>query len=115
MIVKIFAIHDSKAKNFGPPFTYLTIDQALRGFEDAVNRPGILQDHPNDFTLYEIGTYDDSDSSLLSLTPIRLLAVGSEFKKHQELSINPVTSAGLEPMGATSAKSNNNKKLTEVK
>ena len=60
MIHKIFTVYDSKAELFMQPFFMPTTGQALRSFEDTCNDPSTLfAKHPADFTLFEIGSYED--------------------------------------------------------
>lgn len=76
----MFSTYDSKAKTFSAPFTMLTIGMAIRGFEEATkDTNSMLNRYPNDFSLYEIGTYDDSNATCELKSPINLLAIASEF------------------------------------
>ncbi len=58
----MFAIHDSKARAYLPPFIMHRKEMAMRVFADCVN------DYPNhqfsknpaDYTLFLIGTFDDN-------------------------------------------------------
>jgi len=60
MLLPIFAIYDSKALYYGPPFIQQNVDMGKRAFADIVNEPGNpIHAHPSDFSLIEIGTYDD--------------------------------------------------------
>jgi len=60
MIHKIFTVYDSKAELFMQPFFMPTTGQALRSFEDTCNDSSTLfAKHPADFTLFEIGSYED--------------------------------------------------------
>ena len=60
MIHKIFAIHDTQARAYLPPFFLHQTEMAIRTFRDCINS----DDHqfgrnPGDYTLFEIGNYDD--------------------------------------------------------
>lgn len=60
MMQKIFTVFDSKAELYMQPFFMATTGQALRSFEDTCNDTStVFSKHPADFTLFEIGTYDD--------------------------------------------------------
>lgn len=60
-MTKIFSIFDSKAKVFGVPFFMPSVGMAIRAFGDLVNERGsLVNKHPEDFTLFEIGKYDDN-------------------------------------------------------
>lgn len=70
MLFGIYAIKD--AKSCFMPCTVDTNDAtAIRNFEHAVRQPGsLLASHPNDFTLFRVGTYDDATGSVTaSLAP----------------------------------------------
>lgn len=58
-MLKVYAVRDVKAESYGNLITLPAVGLALRTFEDAVNSPGsVLGQNPDDFSLYEIGTYD---------------------------------------------------------
>ncbi len=61
MIHQVFTVHDSKASAYLPPFYFSTLGQAIRAFTDSVNDPGHgFAKHPEDYTLFHLGTYDDA-------------------------------------------------------
>ncbi|AXH74195.1 MAG: nonstructural protein [Microviridae sp.] len=64
MIVKMYVVHDSAVKVFLPaPQTLFarTHGEAERNFRAVVNDPksGHLHNHPEQFTLFYVGDYDD--------------------------------------------------------
>jgi len=60
---KIFSIRDIKADAFITPFFLHTTEMAKRGFVDAASNPdSMFHKHPEDFALYEIGTFDDQNA-----------------------------------------------------
>lgn len=66
MIVKMFSIYDSKAVSFLPPWNESTAGTALRKFKDAVVREGTdFNKWPEDYTLFEIGEFDDQTGIVL--------------------------------------------------
>ena len=59
---KMFVVYDSKVEGYTQPFTAPATGAAIRNFADEANgrREGSpVKEHPGDFTLFEIGTYDD--------------------------------------------------------
>ncbi len=59
MILQAFAVMDSKADAFLPPFFYDTKGQAIRSFSDAVNEEGHqFRKHAGDYTLFHVGGFD---------------------------------------------------------
>lgn len=62
---KVFAVRDSKAECFGNPLFMKTTGEAERGFKTAVNSPETAYSkYPEDYDLYEIGSYDDQTGTL---------------------------------------------------
>ena len=58
---KLYVLYDSKSETYTAPTANPARGQALRSFSDAVNEkqnPTVLAQHPQDFTLFEIGEYD---------------------------------------------------------
>lgn len=60
MKLKVFAIFDSKISAFNTPFFQRSSGEAIRNFSDAVNKEEGLSRHPDDYTLFELGSWDDS-------------------------------------------------------
>lgn len=79
MLLKVCAVKDSAADAFGRPFFVPTIGLAMRSFIDEVNnRESPFNAHPDDYTLYEIGEFDDNVGSLVSWDVPRLVMRGKE-------------------------------------
>lgn len=75
------AIRDRAANVYGLPTFVPSLGQAVRSFSDEINRVGennILNRHPEDFDLYELGVYDDNSGLFESLPP-RQVAVGKDL------------------------------------
>jgi len=67
---KIFAVRDTKADAFGSPMSVPTSGLALRSFADAVAQPDSnLNRFPEDYMLYELGSYDPNSGLLTALLP----------------------------------------------
>lgn len=65
MIFKLFSIYDEKARAYLPPFILPERGQAIRIFTDCVNsNDHQFGKHPSDYTLFELGTFDDSSSEI---------------------------------------------------
>lgn len=65
MKLKVFSVRDAKAEAFLQPYFCPTKGQAIRGFTDAVNdSQHPMNKHPEDYALFEIGEFDDSNGSL---------------------------------------------------
>lgn len=80
MIHKMFAIYDSKAEAYNTPFFFSTIGQATRAFTDEIsNSRSQLHAHPEDYALFELGSYDDSSATFDLLPAPKSLGLASEF------------------------------------
>lgn len=82
MILHIFSIRDSAANSYGRPFFLPSAGVALRTFGDEVNRAAIdnpMYQHPEDFELYALGTFDDSTAEFSLCTRPELLARAKDY------------------------------------
>jgi hypothetical protein len=80
MKLNVYSIYDSAAKAYTQPFFMHNDGLAIRAFQDNVNAPdNNIANHPDQFTLFCIGEYDDS-SGELSKSTVRSLGTGLEYK-----------------------------------
>lgn len=78
--MKIFALNDSKLGEFGQPFFFVASGQAVRFLQDLVRDPKTsVSQHPEDFRLYCLGTYDPAKGSFVSLGAPEYLAKAEDF------------------------------------
>lgn len=83
MILTIVSIKDRAADAFMRPFFVPTANMAIRSFMDEVNRDSAdnqMFAHPDDFDLYEIGIFDDSNGRIESHADMKLLMQGKQAK-----------------------------------
>lgn len=79
MILKIFAVHDSAVMAYMQPFFLRARGEAIRAFEGLVNDPNTaVNKKPSDYTLFELGEFDDSKGLVTSSEPLSL-GNGVEF------------------------------------
>lgn len=65
MKIKAYSVFDSKVKNYSRPLYHRNAAEALRAFEDECNNPqSQLNKFASDFTLFEVGEYDDETGIL---------------------------------------------------
>jgi len=65
MIHKIFTVYDSKAEGHLQPFFAHTVGLAIRSFTKAAkNEQHDFHLYAGDYTLFEIGEYDDEKATL---------------------------------------------------
>ena len=73
-----FAIYDSASEAYMRPFFMNTIGQAIRQFEDlAVDQEHPIGQHPQDYSLFQIGSYTDHDG-VLCASPFECLCRAHE-------------------------------------
>lgn len=61
MITVILAAFDKKARAYATPFFNAHADVGIRAFRGAVNDPTHpISKHPEDYSLWLLGTFDDS-------------------------------------------------------
>lgn len=87
MIQNVFAIYDQKANAYLTPFFLPTAAMAVRVFSDCVNSDDHqFGKHPNDYTLWHLGTFDDVTCQFVALEPKIALHSGHELVA-QELEV----------------------------
>lgn len=60
MKMHVYSVYDTKAKVFSQPNFLLNKGVALRAWEQAANDPqNSISQNPGDYTMFEIGTWDD--------------------------------------------------------
>lgn len=75
MVRIICSVRDSAAELFGQPIYVPSRGVALRSFADEVNRAAVdnaLNQHPEDFILYELGSFDESSGLFVCHEPEQL-------------------------------------------
>lgn len=78
----VVAVRDRAADVFGVPQFVASIGGAIRSFGDQVraedkNNP--LNQHPEDFDLFKIGSYDDATASFELLERPEQIAIGKDY------------------------------------
>lgn len=97
MILKAYSIRDGKAEAFNPPFFMASKGLAMRGFMDLVNDPNTtIAKYPGDFSLYEIGEFDDSNGRYQQYDTFVLLAIANELIVKKPSVVVPAVN-GTEP------------------
>lgn len=64
MITKLFTIYDSKAQTYNRPFHQLNDEVAKRTASDLRTTNDDIASNPEDYSLFELGTYDDSTANM---------------------------------------------------
>ncbi|WNK14986.1 MAG: nonstructural protein [Microvirus sp.] len=86
MILQIVAIRDIKADVYAQPYFVGSLGGAIRSFGDECRRiapDNLMYNHPEDFELYELGTYDDANATFNLIKP-RQISCGGNYKTSKE-------------------------------
>lgn len=84
MKLQIFAIYDSATRMYGTPMFMASQPQAVRAIGDEINRPqedNQLYKHPEDFTLFCLGEWDNNTCEFTSNTPPTLVVRAQDLVK----------------------------------
>lgn len=83
MHMVVCSIRDSAADAYGRPFFLPSVGVAIRSFIDEVNRPSEdnqIYQHPEDFDLFELGSFNDADGRFELHDVPKQLALGRQVK-----------------------------------
>ena len=83
MKLVLCSVKDRAADAFGRPMFVPSIGVAIRSFSDEVNRndpENQLNNHPDDFDLYELGEFDDNTGLFALHEQPKLLSLGKQVK-----------------------------------
>lgn len=84
MKLKIFAVYDTKAEAYARPFFDQSRGSALRSFADIANdSTHPIGKHPGDYTLFEIGEYNDQNGEIKNNDANVALGAAIEFLKER--------------------------------
>ena len=97
MKINVYTIYDSAAQVAERPFVARADGEALRAFGDLCTRAGTqISDHPEQFTLFRIGQYDDNKMQI-EPEPAVSLANGVEMvKEAQEIAPGSLNGESVE-------------------
>lgn len=74
-ILRVCAVHDSKAESFQQPVTVVALGVAHRGFADEMSE----NKHRADYILYHVADYNTADGSFSSIVPPKLVVSGADI------------------------------------
>ena len=82
-MLRIYAVYDVKAKAYAQPFFMKETGQAIRGFKQVVNDPQTeIYKNPEDFSLFQLGEYDEETGGISPLTSPVSLAHALQMRDH---------------------------------
>lgn len=86
MIYGVYSIFDSAAGVFTAPTIDISDASAVRFFQQAIANSGsIMNFKPDDFSLYQVGTFDVETGKLEPWNPPSRLIVGSDGDYRKEI------------------------------
>lgn len=91
--MNVYSIFDSAASAFATPFFMQNDGLAVRAFSDNINRveeKTALSEHPDQFTLFKIGEFEDKTGVLEKYDTPRSLGLAVEFVEQKIMSENQV-------------------------
>lgn len=81
--MKMFCVYDSKVESYMHPMFFQHRGEMLRAWSEAVNDPKTqFCRYPSDFTLFEIGSYDERSGEVKMLDAKLSLGLALEFKNN---------------------------------
>ena len=60
----MFTIYDSKEEIYHQPYFLINTSVAIRQFTDMANDDTKIAKHPEDYTLWYLGSYEDSSATI---------------------------------------------------
>lgn len=83
--LKMYSVHDAKAEAYLQPFCTKTRGLASRMFTNTVNDENTeFWKHPEDYTLFEIGEYDENSGQLVPHEVHVPIGKALDFKEIQQ-------------------------------
>lgn len=80
MILQMFSIYDSKVGAYMTPVFLHSKGQALRWFSDLIkDQESTLSKHPEDYTLFHLGSFEDVSSKFEPLETPHSMGIGLEL------------------------------------
>lgn len=78
----LISIKDTSVDRFQGVSSARATGEAIRNLQDAVNDPRneTLYKHPDDFHLYQVGTFDDQTGVITPMNPPLKLSDGRQLK-----------------------------------
>jgi hypothetical protein len=86
MKVKVYSIYDSAAGAYTQPWFMQNDALALRAFSDNVNakEENNISKHPDQFTLFQIGEWDDQIGEIIKADVMKSLGNGLEYQEQDQ-------------------------------
>lgn len=80
--LRVFSVYDSKVESYMQPWYARTIAEAQRDWVRVCNDgESMMSKHPSDYTLFQIGDYDDQTASITPLKALHPVSTALEAKR----------------------------------
>lgn len=82
MIYQVVSVHDRAAAAFGRPIFVASLGQAIRSFQDELNRnapDNQMHHHPDDFDMFHLGTFNEENGTFTNLDEPDPIAIGKQL------------------------------------
>lgn len=73
MIMNVYCVFDKKTSVFFPPFTSATDASVCRELTLQLRKGGPISEFPEDYELYCVGLFDDTDANIAPGVPPRFV------------------------------------------
>lgn len=85
MFLKMYTVYDDAAGAYLQPFFFSTNAQAIRGFTELANDPNhAFCKYAGQYTLFELGEFNQQDGHFTMLPTPHSLGKAIEFRLHQQ-------------------------------
>jgi len=86
----MYAIYDEKSKVYNKPFAMINEAVAIRAVKDlTLDTNTEVGRHPMDFSLWELGTYDDETANFVPYETKKLICMAHEIDAFQAIEEQP--------------------------
>lgn len=104
MILNMYVIFDTKAQIYNKPFYFVNQDIAIRACQDLIDaQDNDIAKNPEDFSLFCIGSYDDTDATIELLEAKHHVLSFHELKPRQQQMFNDQPDMYRTPTGPNGA------------
>ena len=82
-VFKVIAVKDELTNSFLQPTFIESLEEAERLFAYQINSIGLWKENPEDYSLYDIGTFDQETGSIIGINPVKVIG-GRAVRKKEE-------------------------------
>ncbi len=95
MLHLVFTVHDSCSGVYDRPFVGRSEGDAVRSFGDiAMDAEHPIGKHPEHFSLYRLGSYDDNTGKLDPCTPVHVVSAVDLISASRKISAGSLKEVG---------------------